>query len=299
MVQHPVELTALRRSLLDDLFKDFDHSRKTWIRKVIEPMVWFSAHRFAEIMAGLDEDIARGGFREGIRQFLSPYVSDIDLVGREHVPKEGPLLIVANHPGTIDGMVIAASLPRDDLNIVSTNFPILRRLSSLSQHLIYTNPQFNANISVVRSGVRHLQSGGAVLIFPSGRVEPDPAISPEAMELLPAWSTSLDLFLRKVPQTKVMVTIVSGVISPIFLHNPLTRLWQGVRDPLAIAEVTQVVVQLLFKKWIQFKPRISFHAPLTIEKLQERGESNVHPVIVEAGHSMIEHLSTFRQNEMK
>ena len=295
-MQQSVEVTALRRTLLDALFKDFDHSRKIWIRKVLEPLVWVSAHRFAGMMARFDENVAYAGFREAVRQFLSPFVSDIDLVGREFIPEEGPLLIVSNHPGTYDSLAIAASLPRDDLNIIATNYPLLERLPAISQHLIFTNPQIDPNMSVVRSTVRHLQSGGAVLIFPSGRVEPDPAIYPNALDKLQAWSTSLDLFLRKVPQTKVVVTIISGILSPVFLHNPLIRLWQGIRDPLAIAEVTQVITQIIFKKWVQIQPQISFNVPMTIKELQQKREA-IHPVIAEARQLMLEHLSTLQPRE--
>ncbi|MCK4725626.1 MAG: 1-acyl-sn-glycerol-3-phosphate acyltransferase [Anaerolineales bacterium] len=297
MQQPLIEATTLRRSILDDLFKDFDHSRKIWIRKALEPLVWISAHRFAGMVARFDENVAYAGFREAVRQFLSAYVSDIDLVGREHIPEEGPLLIVSNHPGTYDSLAIAASLPRDDLNIIATNYPLLQMLPATSQHLIFTNPQIDANISLARSTVRHLQSGGAVLIFPRGRVEPDPANFPNALDSLQAWSTSLDLFLRKVPQTKVVVTIVSGVLSPIFIQNPLIKLWQGIRDPLAIAEVTQVITQMIFKKWVQIQPQISFNLPLTLAELQEKSDATIHPVVAEARQLMIEHLSTFQPSE--
>ena len=298
MGQQPVKVTALRRSILDDLFKDFDHSRKIWIRKALEPLVWISAHRFAEMAARFDENVAYAGLREAVSQFLSPYVSGIDLVGREYIPEEGPLLIVSNHPGTYDSLAIAASLPRDDLHIIAANFPLLQRLPAFSQRLIFTNPQRNPNPSVMRSSVRHLQSGGAVLIFPSGRVEPDPLILPGALEAMHTWSTSLDLILRKVPQTNVVVTIVSGMLSPIFLHNPLIRLWQGVRDPLAIAEITQVITQMIFKKLVQIQPQISFNAPLTVEELGEKSGS-IHPVIEEARQLMIDHLSYFQRGERK
>ena len=63
-----------------------------------------------------------------------------------------------------------------------------------------------------------------------------------------------------------MVTSVSGVLVPIFLHNPLMRLWSGVHDPLMIAEVTQVVTQLVLRKRFRMTPRISFDTPQTDDK---------------------------------
>ena len=94
------------------------------------------------------------------------------------------------------------------------------------------------------------------------------------------------------------MTIVSGMLSPIFLRNPLIRLWQGIRDPLAIAEITQVITQMIFKKLVQIQPHISFNAPLTVEELGEKSGS-IHPVIEEARQLMIDHLSYFQRGERK
>ncbi len=41
----------------------------------------------------------------------------------------------------------------------------------------------------------------AVLIFPTGRIDPDPALSPEAVHDLGKWSPSIEIILRHVPQT--------------------------------------------------------------------------------------------------
>lgn len=267
MTDEIVQTTTLRRSILDDIFKDFDHSRR-WVRKILEPLVWTSVNRFARICARFDETVANAGFREAMRELLADLVRDISHQGQEHIPPDGPLLIVSNHPGAYDSLAIAASLPRDDLQVVATGYPLLRRLPNASRHLIFTDPQADPNVSVARTSIRHLLSGGALLIFPSGRVEPDPAAVPGALEALSAWSPSVELFLRRVPQTKVLVTIVSGVLSPFFLRNPLIRLWKGIRDPLVIAEVTQVITQMLFSKWVRLKPSISFGLPKTVDELR-------------------------------
>jgi hypothetical protein len=265
--QELIQVASLRQSILDDIFKDFTNSRKKWVRNLLEPLVWFSADRFAGLAAHFDNTTTLYGFQRALREFMATFANDVDLKGYEHIPKDGPLLIISNHPGTIDSVVIGASLPRDDLSILATGFPLLKRLPSASRHLIYIDPHTPVNISGVRATVNHLESGGAVLIFPSGRVEPDPAILPGARDALLKWSPSIELFLRKVPETQVMVTIVSGVLSPIFLRNPLIRLWRGIRDPLAIAEVTQVVAQLIVKKGFRLTPKISFGIPHSVSEL--------------------------------
>jgi hypothetical protein len=285
-----VKIATLRQSLLDDMFKDFEHNRKKWIRRLLEPFVWPSAHRFAGLMANLDTTTIQSGFREALRELITPFVKDVIVFGDEHIPKDGPLLIVSNHPGTVDSIAIGASLPRDDLSIVATGFPLLRRLPSASRHLIYVDPQAPMNISGVRSTIQQLESGGSVLIFPSGRVEPDPAILPSARQALQNWSPSIELFLRKVPQTRVIVTIVSGVLSPVFLHNPLIRLWRGMRDPLAIAEVSQIVTQLVFKKRFRMTPKISFDIPYTVDDLRRDSESIYQSILAKAYCLMADHL---------
>jgi len=280
--QELVQLATLRQSILDDIFKDFAHPRRKWVRSLLEPLVYLSANRFAGMAANLDNTVSQYGLRQALCEFMASFVREVKIEGSEHIPLEGPLLIVSNHPGAIDGVAIGASLPRDDLNVMATGFPLLRRLPSASQRLIYIDPHAPINIAGVRSTINQLQSGGSVLIFPSGRVEPRDALH--------NWSPSIELFLRKVPETQVIVTIVSGVLAPIFLHNPLIRLWSSVRDPLAIAEVTQIVVQMILKKRFRMTPRISFDLPHTVEELLCDYESIYQSVLAKANYLMLNHL---------
>jgi len=289
------QLAALRTSILDDVFKDFDQARKRWIRSLLEPLAFFSIHRFAKLMLSLDNTISQDGFRQALHDLAAYFVNDIGVLGDQHIPKDGPLLIVSNHPGTIDSAVIGAKLPRDDLNIIATGFPLLQRLPYASQHLIFVDPHAPMNLSGARSTINHLREGGSVLIFPSGRVEPDPAIIPGAIDKIPNWSPSIEFFLRKVPQTQVVVTIVSGVLSPLFLTNPIIHLLRGVRDPLAIAEVSQIVTQMILKKRFRMNPQISFDIPHTVDELRRDYESIYQAVIVKANQLMSDHLSIHHQ----
>ena len=284
------QLAALRTSILDDVFKDFNQARKRWIRKLLEPLAFFSIHRFAQLMLSLDHTISQEGFRQALHDLAAYFVNDIDVLGNEHIPKDGPLMIVSNHPGTIDSAAIGAKLPRDDLNIISTDFPLLQRLPYASQRLIFIDPHARMNLSGVRSTINHLQAGESVLIFPSGRVEPDPAFMPDAIDKIPNWSPSIEFFLQKVPQTQVVVTIVSGVLSPLFLNNPIIHILRGVRDPLAIAEVSQIITQMLLKKRFRMNPHISFDLPQTVDELRQDYESIYQAVIEKANQLMSDHL---------
>jgi hypothetical protein len=289
------QLTALRISILDDVFKDFNQARKRWVRKLLEPLAWLSINRFANMMLRLDHTISQDGFRQGLSDLASNFVNDVQVRGAEHIPSEGPLLLVSNHPGTIDSAAIGAELPRDDLSIIASNFPLLQRLPHASQHLIFIDPHASMNLSGVRSAINHLKSGGAVLIFPSGRVEPDPAIMPGAIEKIQNWSSSIEFFLCKVPQTQVVITIISGVLSPVFLHNPINRLLRGIRDPIMIAEVSQVITQMILRKRFRMNPWVSFDLPLTVDELRRDYESTYHSVIAKANRLMNDHLEVYHQ----
>ena len=284
------QLAALRSSILDDIFKDFNQARKRWIRKLLEPLAFFSIHRFAKLMLSLDNTISQDGFRQALHDLAAYFVNDIGVLGYEHIPKDGPLLIISNHPGTVDSAAIGAKLPRDDLNIIASDFPLLQRLPYASRHLIFIDPHARMNLSGVRSTINHLKAGGSVLIFPSGRVEPDPAIMPDAIDKILNWSPSIEFFLNKVPQTQVVVTIVSGVLSPLFLNNPLNHLLRGIRDPLMIAEVSQVITQMMLKKRFRMNPHISFDLPQSVDDMRRDYESIYQAVIEKANQLMSDHL---------
>ena len=111
---------------------------------------------------------------EGLREFdLYTDVSDEDL---ERVPDAGPLLAVANHPhGVIDGLLLAALLrrKRPDLRVLGNrwlrNFPALRGLV-LEVDPISGRRATKSNAASMRAAQQWLQRGGALLVFPAGKI---------------------------------------------------------------------------------------------------------------------------------
>ena len=122
--------------------------------------------------------------------------------------------------------------------------------------------------------IRQVQEGGAVLIFPSGLVDPDPAFLSGAYQELGVWSPSLELVMQKVPEVKVLVTIVSGVLAPACLRNPLTRLPKEKWQQQKLAEFLQVMQQLVFARNFGLTPKVSFAPPFTAAELMANGDSS-------------------------
>jgi 1-acyl-sn-glycerol-3-phosphate acyltransferase len=284
-------ISDLRRSLTDDLMRLLGIPKGGIPRLILNPFLWPPATIFSRLADRFDRTVEQSGLREACHWALSMFAQDADIKGWETIPKEGPLLIAANHPGTIDGLAIASHIPRADLKVVITGIPFIQKLQSTAKHLIYTPFEPHERMMTVRSIIRQLESGGSLLIFPTGTVDPDPDIMPGAHESFEQWSPSLDLILRKVPQTQVLVAIVSGVLKPSYLSNPLAKLHKGLRERQKVAEFLQVAQQLLFPQSLSLFPRVSFAKPISVFQLQaiEGSKSVLKGVIEKAQQLLVEH----------
>ncbi len=92
------------------------------------------------------------------------------------IPREGPLVVVANHPhGLVDGMVLAELVGR-----VRTDYKILTRslltgVQEISNFMIpvpfaHEENALQQNLEMRRRAMEHLGKGGAIVVFPSGVV---------------------------------------------------------------------------------------------------------------------------------
>jgi len=187
--------------------------------------------------------------------------------GSDGIPAQGPLLIASNHPGAVDVLTIASSLPRQDLKIVVSGVPFFHEFSFTERHFIYAPPDAHGRMLALRNAIRHLKEGGAMLIFPTGTVDPDPDVFPFAPESLETWSSSLALMLNKVPGTRLLVTMVSGVLAPECWRHPLVRLRQSFWEKQKLAEFIQVIQQLVLGRRFPLTPRVTFGGALTLPEL--------------------------------
>ena len=191
-------------------------------------------------------------------------------------------------------MAILACLPRKDVKAVVSDIPFLRSLPATSRQMVYATPGTQGRMTAVRGVVRQMQEGGALMIFPSGLVDPDPDVLPEAEKELESWSASLDLVMKKVPETKIIVTMVSGVLSPSCLRNPLTRLPKKEWEQRKLAEFLQVIQQLALKRKFGLKPRLTFDVPLTgAELMAQSGSTDLHQAILWRARQVLQfHMET-------
>ena len=241
----PSQLNTLIQVNIQDFLTSFGLENLRWGRAVLEALCYLPARRFALQMAGFDRRVGEQGLRVASRSTLDGFVSCLEVVGQEHIPTSGPLLVLSNHPGMSDTLALFASLARPDLRIVAAERPFLNALTNVSRQLIYVPEEAGKRMGVVRNVVSHLRRGGAVLTFPAGEIEPDPACMPGAVESLGSWSESIAVFARLAPETSIVVAIVSGVIWPASLTHPLTHLRQEQKERERIAASLQILAQML------------------------------------------------------
>jgi hypothetical protein len=294
MIQELALVTTLRDTLTDEVFKALGVSPQGWARRTFGPLFHPPTTRFARIAARFDDHVARFGFAEACRLILPTFVREVAARGQEYIPPEGPLLITANHPGTYDALTIAAHLPRNDVKVIAGAIPFLKYLPHANPHFIYVpKDELHARMITIRNAIRHLADGGALIIFPSGHIDPEPEFQPQATAGLDEWSPSLEIFLRKVPQAQVLVTIVSNVLHRFYTNLPLTRLRREPVDRARIAEFCQVIRQMVMDKAIDLTPKVSFSSPITLKDLGKEGRAaDILPMLKERARLLLnEHLN--------
>ncbi len=254
-----VSIAMLTQQIDNEVIRALGVPLDSWLADRLHAILGRATRRFSELFAEVDRIVGEQGLPAGAACLLRRLASGLEARGVENVPAQGPLIIASNHPGTVDSLAVVASAQRRDLKIIASAVPFLQGLPNISRHLIFApKPKHvQARMLALRESIRHLQSDGALLLFAHGDIDPDPAFMPLADQALIGWSRSLEIFLRCVPETCVVVSIVSGVIDPRCMAHPITRLRHARQDRQRIAMMLQIIEQMLGREF-DIRPRVSF-----------------------------------------
>jgi 1-acyl-sn-glycerol-3-phosphate acyltransferase len=252
------DVTTLTRLINNEVIQAMGLRTDRWVAARLQPILSGATRRFCELFAEADRVIAEQGLASGARWLLLKLVTDFRTRGAQNIPCEGPLLIASNHPGSVDSVTLIAGAGREDLKVIASDVPFLQNLTHVREHLIFLPREgVQARMLVVREAIRHLRAGGALLLFARGGIDPDPSFMGEGDRELMRWTRSLEIFLRSVPQTRVVASIVSHVIAPGYMHHPLTWLKRTRPDRQRLAMMIQIIQQMLGKQ-LEIVPRVSF-----------------------------------------
>lgn len=214
-------------------------------------------HRPALVLArhllAFDKRVARTGLPAAAAWLLGSFTGAGHLRAIVERPRPwltGGRLFVANHPGLFDALGLAAAIGRDDLRILAIHRPFLRALPGLSGHLIAIpeadDPDRDTGLrAAIRQATDWMRAGHALLTFPAGVIEPDPAWTSRAAASIGRWSRSTGIFARLVEGLEVHPCVVAGVGHPAFVHHPLGFLRRREADRAWLRAVLQLGLQTI------------------------------------------------------
>ena len=136
------------------------------------------------------------------------------------IPKKGSLVITANHPhGLVDGMVLAELIGK-----VRTDYKILTRslltgVKQIDQFMIpvpfdHEENALKKSLEMRKSAMDHLENGGVVVIFPSGKVASSETMFGDVVE--GDWH----------PFTAKLIQKSGANVVPIFFPGSNSRIYQ-------------------------------------------------------------------------
>ena len=158
----------VKRDILIEIYRAAKIPNWQAVRRLVAYILRKPVSHFSSLIANLDTIIGRDGIVAAARYALPELCRPADAQGQGIIPASGPLVIASNHPGTYDAFSIISNLPRDDVKLIVSGIPFFQNLPHASQHFIFATHDTQQRSDVIRQSVRHLQAGGALLIFPSG-----------------------------------------------------------------------------------------------------------------------------------
>lgn len=200
----------------------YAYSAQTWAGETMIRLMENATGRLGLIKRaeGYEQEVSAGG--DFWQIMVERYGLRIEVVGGslDRIPREGPLLLIANHPyGILDGLVMGNILSelRGDFRILAHQ--VFRKAEDLNRIILpisfdTTKEALALNIKTRRVALDYLHEGGAIGIFPGGTVST--AAAPFGEPLDPVWRGF----------TARMIEKSEAQIVPVFFEGTTTRLFQ-------------------------------------------------------------------------
>ena len=177
-----------------------------------------------------------------------------------HIPKTGPVIIVANHPhGLVDGMVLAEMIGR-----VRTDYKILTRslltgVTEIEEFMIpvpfpHEDDAREQSLEMRSRAMAHLKTGGVIALFPSGLVASSDTLFGPAIER--TWN----------PFTANLIHRSGATVVPIHFPGQNSRYYQMANRLSATLRQGLLINEVIYACGKPQKPVIG--APLSPDVIQ-------------------------------
>ncbi|MFB9148401.1 lysophospholipid acyltransferase family protein [Roseovarius ramblicola] len=170
--------------------------------------------------AGYEREVLQG--RDFWEVIVERYGLSLDIIGGslDAIPREGPLILIANHPyGILDGLMMGHILrrTRGDFRILAHK--VFRKAADLDRMILpvsfdETREAVALNLETRRTALSYLGQGGAIGIFPGGTVST--SAKPFSRPLDPGWRGF----------TARMIAKSAATVVPVYFDGHTSRLFQ-------------------------------------------------------------------------
>jgi hypothetical protein len=198
------------------------------------------------------------------RWLLKKFYRGFELAGDS--PTKGPTLFLCHHPGIVDSLILFCSIGRADLVPVVNDRYFFRALTSLGKEFIFVD-QSRPGMAVIKRMLSALREGKALVLYPGGKIETDPALCEFGAPFLEEWSSSPLLLQRLAAKEgwefQVQSVIVQGIFAPEDLDLPWVRAGEDQR-----ARETRAIFPIIFGGLAKKRsPRIWYSPPARAQEV--------------------------------
>lgn len=211
---------------------------------------------------GYERDVAEG--RDFWQVMVDRYGLALEVMAGDlgHIPKDGPLILIANHPyGILDGLMMGhiLSVVRGDFRILANQ--VFRKAQDLNRVVLpvsfdETREAVQLNLDTRKTALRYLAEGGAIGVFPGGTVST--AARPFAMPMDPGWRSF----------TARMVAKSGATVVPIYFDGHTSRLFQLASHVHATLRMGLLIKE--FRKRVDTPVRVVIGAPIARDQIAAR-----------------------------
>ena len=169
---------------------------------------------------GYQEDILSG--QSFWKVVVDRYGLKLDIIhgALSNIPKDGPLVLISNHPyGILDGLILGYILDqtRPDFRILAHKvFQKSQDLKDVIAPISFDGDKeaIALNLQTRKATLNYLKNGGAIGIFPGGTVST--SAKPFSLPLDPSWRAF----------TARMITKSNAIVVPLYFEGHTSRLFQ-------------------------------------------------------------------------
>lgn len=179
---------------------------------------------------------------------------DVAAGSLDTIPKDGPLILIANHPyGILDGLMMGhiLSTTRGDFRLMANS--VFRKAEDLNRFILPISFDDSRearalNIETRKAALEYLTGGGAIGIFPGGTVST--AARPFSQPMDPGWRSF----------TARMIAKSQATVLPLYFEGHTSRLFQIASHMHSTLRMGLLIKE--FKKRVDTPVRIAVGTPI-------------------------------------